>query len=251
MSTPCEPSRNEDQPAVRVESVSTRWRNGILMATFIAGLIGIILGYLALLPFFLGVFFFLLLGQLPGAVLFRYGDPIRPLSSRQLWLAGIPVVVIMWVVAGFVEYRAMPGQLAEKVRKCVTGGYPAGYERAAMDSYVRAWVVNEFYPKYGCCGLVAYVRWAGSRGWVEFPAKPIALSRPGASTTQPVTLYLGKAPVHQLNQPGILWIIRIVASTAMLVLGTFLQIGPLSKPDVRASSADGPADPPATPANPA
>jgi len=201
----------------------------------------VVLGYLALLPFFLGVFFFLLLGLIPGAVLFRFGHPIRPLSSRRIWGAAVPVVLVTWLVAGYVESRALPGHVAVKVRNSISGGFPPGYSRAALERHVANWVGDYLRREYGSAGLLAYVRWAGSRGRIEIPQGNIVLSDSrGAADPTTVTLQLSRPAVHQLQQPALLWCVRVIGSLLMLMLSMTLQLSPLRKAEPPTTGADGP-----------
>ncbi len=232
------PPNPDAEPPRPLDALSGQWFKGTVAATLVGGLLGVVLGYLVLLPFFLGVFFFLLLGQLPGAVLFRFGHRVRPLSIARLWLGITPVVATTWLVAGYVEYRALPGQLTEKIRRCAAG-YPKGYDRTALRANVVQWLHRDFLPRYGSSGPVAYVRWASRSGKIEFPHKSVELSSADPSTSRPtITLQLSYPAIHQLNQPAAQWIVRVVGSLLMMVLAMWLQVGPLRKPESSGTPAD-------------
>ena len=65
---------------------------------------GALLAYLAVLPMFLGLFFFLLVSLLVGAVMFRFGRSAAPVARRTLWAVGIAVVIVIWFTGLVVEY---------------------------------------------------------------------------------------------------------------------------------------------------
>jgi hypothetical protein len=226
-----EVSKETGQLAPPLSAGSLRWAVGVMVALVLGGGIGTLLGYLALLPFFVGLFFFLLLGLAPGAVLFRFGHPLRPMSLLRIWSGALPVVLVTFSVAVYVEYRALPRHVAVKVRKNVSG-FPAGYTRAALENRAAEMVGNYLRRRYGSDDLLAYIRWASRSGRIEIPQGPFTLRQRGSPATQPaVTLQLNHPAVHQLQQPGALWSIRVAASFVMLCLAMALQLGPLRKPD--------------------
>jgi len=194
--------------------------------------IGALLGYLAQLPFFLGVFFFMLLGLVPGAVLFRYADPIRPVPGRHLLAGSISILIVVWVLASYVEYLSLQQRVAVKVRNTITGGFPDGYRRDILNDHVADLVREDLRKRYGSEGMVGYVKWAADSGRIEIPAGTIRLpSVNGGADRQPVELSLPKPAIYRLPQPALLWCIRVGLSFVLLIFALILQIVPLRKPD--------------------
>lgn len=194
---------------------------------------GGLLGFLALLPWFLGLFFFLLLGLLPGAVLFRFADPIRPVPAGSLWFSSIMILLAVWLTSAYAEYLMLPRHMAVKVRKSISGGFPEGYTRDALDAHIAKFVAEDLRKRYGSSGPIGYMKWASGSGRITFPAGTIRLRRSGPeATTRPVRLQLTNAAVHRLQQPALLWCIRVVVSFLLLILALAMQIAPLRKAPV-------------------
>jgi hypothetical protein len=191
-----------------------------------------------MLPFFLGLFFFLLLGLVPSGVLFRFGDPIRPVPAWPLGVASVFILVVTYVVSAYVEYRLLPGHVAVKVRQNITGGFPKGYRRETLDAHVAQIVHDYLVQRYGTANPVGYVKWAATSGQITIPAEPIEI--PGATgdgDPSPVTLELAKPAIHRLHQPGKLWCIRVAVSFGLLALAVVMQVFPLRKPVPMLSTA--------------
>ncbi len=244
---PADP-HDEPEPAWGKPGSRRRWLRGLLIALLTAAAVGSLLGYLAMLPFFLGLFFFLLLGLIPGSVLFRYGDPIRPVPSRHLWIASLLLFACTWCVAFYVEYHSLAGHVAVKVRKSIASGFPQGYRREALDDHVAGRVRDALRKGYGSSGLIGYVKWAARSGKIRIPAGTIQLSRAGNDADKPsVELVLADPVVYRLPQPALLWCIRVVMSFALLVLAFFLQVTALRKPQIIESAEEDEAEGEAAP----
>ncbi len=209
-----------------------QWCKGVVAALHIGAMTGVVLGFLAMLPFFLGLFFFLLLGLVPGAVLFRFAYPLRPIPARSLFAGSLLVLLITWLVAGYTEYRSLSGRVAVKVRKAVTGGFPDGYRREVLNEHIDDWVNAYLRQRYGSDGPQGYVRWAATSGRIEVPPGTIELRDPKAASDEPpVKLDIAEPAVYRLPQPGILWCVRVLASLALLTLSITMQVVPLRKPE--------------------
>ncbi|MBN1347295.1 MAG: hypothetical protein JXQ73_31685 [Phycisphaerae bacterium] len=224
----------EERPAVGVADWSVRrrqWLKGLLVGLMTGAFFGIVLGILGMLPLLLGLFFFLLFGAVPGAVLFRFWDPIRPIPGIALWGGSLLVLVLTFVVSLYAEYYQLPGHVSMKVRMAVAGGYPKGYRRALLDSRVHRLVSDYLRERYGTPGPLAYLKWAASSGKIEIAEGPMRLDDSGTNAGQePVVLMLSKPAVHRLHQPGKLWIIRVVGSLLLFALAMAMQVAPLRKP---------------------
>ncbi len=111
-----------DEPVVMVESAvsptgrggrSSDWPKGVLAGVGAALPIGWLLCYGALLPFFLGLFFFMLFGLLVGAVVFRIGQGARPIARSRIVGGTTVVVLAVMVVSLTVEGRDFPSQVGD------------------------------------------------------------------------------------------------------------------------------------------
>ncbi len=208
-----------------------RWYKGLVVSALIGAFVGVLLGYLSMLPFFLGLFFFLLLGLIPGAVLFRFGDPIRPVPRASVWGGWLLLIGTIFLVSLYTEYLTLPGHVAVQVRKEITGGFPKGYRREALNAHVYDYVDAYLAERYGSSGPIAYLRWAATSGKVTFPAGTIELPRTRPdSNASPVKLLLANAATYRLPQPALLWCIRVAFSFVLLAFALALQIVPLGKP---------------------
>ena len=61
--------------------------------------VGWLLATLAMLPFFLGLFFCMLFSLLVGAVVYRVGKPAAPQARPLLWMIGIAVGLAVFGVS--------------------------------------------------------------------------------------------------------------------------------------------------------
>ncbi len=200
-------------PATRVRTAS-RWRWAVVVACLVGLPIGWLLCYAALLPFFLGLFFFVLFGLLLGAVLFRIGQVSRPLPRITLLAGSAAVIVVSWTTAFLTETYDFPRQVAtysyEKIRKLPEGMTPAQFrEKAAAD--VAAHLRREFPPS----GPIGYARWAITSSRIDPPTA--MLQKPFRS-----------------SQFRWWWVIRVGLSVALLTAGVLSQVLPLGHlPDAR------------------
>jgi len=244
---PADP-HDEQEPSWDWSANRGRWLRGMVIALLTAAAVGSLLGYLAMLPFFLGLFFFLLLGLIPGAVLVRYGDPIRPVPSRHLWIASLLLFACTWCVACYVEYHSLAGHVAVKVRRSIASGFPKGYRREVLDDHIAGMVRDILREGYGSSGLMGYVKWAARSGRIRIPAGTIRLSRKGNDADgPPVVLVLKDPVVYRLPQPALLWCIRVVMSFGLLILAFFLQVTALRRPQMVESAEEDEAEGEGTP----
>lgn len=187
-----------------------RWLLAVLAAAGVGLPIGWLLCYGGLLPFFLGLFFFLLFGLLLGAVAYRVGLAARPLTKAAIVAGAAVVVVVTWATSILVEARDFPDQVAgeaiEQHRKLPEGMTPQTFRRQSADQI--AAYLRERHPPGGVTG---YVRWALSSSRVNPPAG--MLRRPFKS-----------------SQPRGWWAGRVILSIILLFYGVYSQIGPLTRP---------------------
>ncbi len=221
------PYQAEETPPQRTDA---QWFRGVLVALITGAGVGILLGFVSMLPFFLGLFFFLLLGLVPGAVLFRFGHPVRPIPRLPLWVGIILVLMTTWLVSGYVEYLSLPGHVAVKVRRNIPD-FPEGYTREKLNDYFAEFVHDDLKKRYGYAGMIGYVQWAADSGRMVVPPGVIRLA--GGDTESPeddVNLNMPVKTVYVLPQPAALWLIRVGFSLPLLALAIVMQVAPLRHP---------------------
>jgi hypothetical protein len=216
--------------------------NGVRLGwSFIAGCAagvpaGVLLSYLAVLPLFLGLFFFLLLGLMVGAIMFRFGRGAAPASRRSLWLLGSAVVLVMWTTTLFVEYLLFPGYAAQQVARQVSKSRQRRLqleERKKIESETRQYVLSRLAGRQyrgtvldGLRGFAGYLGWVVRDGSIQSPR------------------VLDDATVLvQVSQRRRAWVFRVVASLALLEFAVLSQFLGLSRPPKKKRGDENPPDP--------
>jgi len=187
-----------------------------------AGSVGVLpfawlLSYAATLPFFLGLFFFVLFGLLIGAAMHRIASPHRPYRTPPLVAGTTVVVLIGWCLSIVNESRDFPEDTAFNAGKETRyiGDRTIEEYRAAVAADIRRFL-RESYPPGGAMG---YVRWIIASG--ELKKGQIE----------------GLVQTQRPRQAGAGWVIRAVLSVALLAFGIGSQTLALAKtrdPSVRA-----------------
>jgi len=134
-----------------------RWWSATTVATIVSLPLAWLLSYAALLPFYIGLFFFMLFGLMIGAVTFRIAAPGRP-YGRFAVLAGTTLIVgVCWTASIVKESWDFPADIAAKAvrRARDIGGRSADDYRAVVAQEVRAFL-REHHPPGG---VVGYARW--------------------------------------------------------------------------------------------
>lgn len=164
-----------------------------------------LLSYAAALPFFLGLFFFMLFGLMIGAAAFRVAASSRPYPTLTLVLGTTLIVATTWGLSLVKEARDFPGDVAKRVsmRTRDIGGRRVADFRSAVAADVR----KLFAERYGPGQVWGYVRWVLTNGELkrgELPTLNKAVSIPAAQTSG-------------------WWAFRVVASVALLGFGVSSQ----------------------------
>jgi hypothetical protein len=199
--------------------VRSRWWWAVALGVALAIPFGWLLSHAAQLPFYLGLFFFVLFGLLIGAVMFRVSAPRRPYGLPSLTVGSALVILVAFVLSIFVESRDFPttiakraGEQARVMREMSIYAY-----RTQIAEGVRTYLGERFPPG----GTIGYVRWALTKGVLE-PADVPGLT--GA--------------LHP-RQGRVGWGIRVVLSIVLLCFGLGSQTFPLhlrDEPDPRVIS---------------
>lgn len=193
------------------------WIGWSLIAGCVLGVpAGCLLAYLAVLPLFLGLFFFLVIGLIVGAVMFRLGRLAGPRSKASLWLIGSVVVLVIWGTGLVVEYLGFPRDATRAVLKSIPQRLTPE-QRADLYIQTRRYVLARFVGgqsepgRLGSLrGFPAYLRWAATDGTIACP-------RVFNDSTHKVSL-----PQRRVG-----WVIRVGASLALLafaILAQFLSL---------------------------
>lgn len=178
---------------------SGRWWFSVAAGVVVSVPMGWLLSHAAVLPFLLGLFFYVLFGLLIGATMHRLASPRRP-YSRTVVLVGTTVVVLVgWLVSLGVESHNAPVKMAAEAgdRTRRIGERTIQEFRADVAGSIRR-LLDERYPPGGTLG---YARWLLTSG--EWKKGEIA----GFNRSL-------KAP-----QRGFLFAIRVVLSIALLAFG--------------------------------
>lgn len=141
---------------------SARWWVGIAVGTVVSFPLGWLLCYAALLPFFLGLFFFALFGLILGAIVHRVASPRRPYRRSAIVAGTVLLVVVGWTVSIVTESRHVPVSMAKKVATQTRdlGDRTTAEFHAHVAGQIRAY----FQDRYPPGGTIGYIRWVLSSG---------------------------------------------------------------------------------------
>lgn len=184
-----------------------RWWLAVLVGAIITLPFAWLLSHAAMLPFFLGLFFFALFGLVIGALMHRIAAPARPFG-RLTVLAGTTVVVLLgWGVSIVQEARDVPRKMAatagQRVRSI--GDRTLAEFEAAVAEGVRAHI-RERYPPGGTLG---YVRWVLAEGVLPKGSLDVV-----------------DVPLRATQMHG-WWAVRVVLAIALFAFGVGSQTLPL------------------------
>ena len=187
-----------------------RWWCATALGTVVSLPFAWLLSYAAALPFYLGLFFFMLFGLLIGAVTYRLAAPGRP-YGRFAVLAGTTLIVgVCWTTSLVKESRDFPADLAADAegRTRYIGQRSAAEYRTAVADEVRGFL-SERYPPGGVVGYVRWILLSGEMKKGDIPSFDQALRRTPA---------------------GFGWAIRVVLSIGLLGFAVWSQTFALSRP---------------------
>lgn len=182
---------------------SDRWWAAVLVGLVVSLPLTWLLSYGALLPFFIGVFFFALFGLIIGASMFRVASPGRPYGTVQVFLGTTLVVLTSWSLSMVKESRDFPNDLAKDAVRRVRdiGDRTAAEFKTHVEDSVRR-LLREQYPPGGTLG---YMRWS------------LMSSRFEKGAIEGVSFELGR------NQSRWAWAVRVVLSIGLLAFGVASQ----------------------------
>jgi len=203
------PDADGRAPASGLSTGGGRWAAAVLAGAASGLPLGWLLSYGALLPFYLGLFFFVLFGLMIGALMYRLGAPARPIARRRIRLGTVLVVGFTWAVSITVEATDFPDQMATKAiegwRKLPAGTTADDFRRESA-----ADVARHLNDNYAPGGVLGYLRWSATSS---------RLDRGVGKLRKP----------YQASQPRAWWVVRVVLSIGLLGFGIYSQVGPLTR----------------------
>lgn len=198
--TPTAAPRATDRPEARG---AARFWGGVCVAAALSLPFGWILSYAAALPFFVGAFFFALLGLVIGATAFRIAKSAAP-YRRAVVVAGTTIIVLTGFLTTLTkEGRDFPGDAARIVadRTQDLGDRSLAEFQAVVAAEVSVYLSTRYAPG----GTLGYVRWVLDNGEI----------RKGELSVAQQTI---RAP-----QKGWVWIVRVALSAGLLAFGVGSQ----------------------------
>jgi hypothetical protein len=191
------------QPAVMRSA--RRWWWGVLAGSLLALPLSWLLSYAAALPFFLGLFFFMLFGVIIGAGTYRVASRAAPVAPSAVIVGTTFLIALTMGVSLVKEAHDFPDDVAHTATRRTRdlGGRSAEQFRAAVASDVRIFLSE----RYGPGPIWGYIRWALKDGSL----------RPGDIPT------LSKPISVPAAQTKWWWAARVVASLALLSFGIASQ----------------------------
>lgn len=188
---------------------------------------GWLLAPVALLPGQLGLFFFLIVGLLIGATMYRLGKPAAPVPRSRTILIGLAVALTLWLSTLISEYRAMPQVGFAAVRSQLKVSLPPE-RREHIQEEISAHISSQLNKMFPPGGLIGYLRWAATDGTMDLPR------------------VIDQRTVRfSLPQRGVWWMVRVVFSlilTAGAILALIWPLGPEKNSKAEPSQPGSPSD---------
>lgn len=185
-----------------------------IVGVVLGGFAGILLAFLADLPAYLGMFFFLLVGLLIGAFCYRFGKSAAPAPKGTLWVIGLLVVFTTWGSSLYVGYRLVASTAVDAVLKS-TRERLTSEQKAELADRVPVEIDNYLRTNYPPGGFLGYMRWAASSdGVLKVPREPVGIGN------QPVSI----------RYAGWQWLLRSIVSLMLLMFSILSQVLSLSLP---------------------
>jgi hypothetical protein len=192
-------------PVVDTPGPSRRWWWGVCVGSIVALPLAWLLSYAAALPFYLGLFFFMLFGLIIGAAVYRVAAPGAPYGRFPLLAGTTLLVAITFGLSLWKEAGDFPDDVARRVasRTKDIGGRTAQEFRESIAGEVRTFLDD----RYGPGSYWGYVRWVLTSGEIKRDDLPTVVK----GVTMPAA------------QTRAWWAFRVVASIALLGFGISSQ----------------------------
>ena len=166
-----------------------------------------------MLPFLLGLFFYLIAGMIAGALAFRRARHARPVRGRTILFGCVFVALWATVCINFYEHEyiiqtigAEP-RFAEARNEAMSEGRPSQEVTSQAGDAFRARLRRDFSPG----GMIGYDRWMMAGGKMNLSV---------GSFTEPVSVQHG----------GLLWPIRTAIGAMLIAIGLWFSFEALRRP---------------------
>jgi len=187
-----------------------RWWGSVCFGILFSIPFGWLLSYAAALPFFIGMFFFVLFGLIIGAAVFRVASKNAPYPSTPLVVGTTLIVLLIWSFTIVKESRDFPLEAAKHIADQTRDIGDQSIEEFRADVVVQ---VKQFLrTQYAPGGTIGYVRWVLTDGLLQandFDAVQRTVSAP---------------------QIRLWWAVRVTLSIALLAFGIGSQTLTLKNP---------------------
>lgn len=178
------------------------WLSGLALSLMMLLVIGLLLARLIWLPFYFGLFFFLIAGLLAGACSFRVARAARPVATGRI-IRGVGIVAILTTCAFVVyEYRSVASTAAgeRKFPEARNAAVRAGRSLEEVKSAVTARFNETLDTAYPPGGTLGYIRWAIAGGEMNIEVE-------------------GSTDRVAITQTGVAWPIRTLIAAVLLAAG--------------------------------
>lgn len=197
-----------------------RTLSNLLLALTVANFNGWAFSHVANLPFYLGLFFFMLFGLVLGAAIFRLLAAFGSLSRRSSWRVAIFFIALPWLGGLALEAQYFPTDVYDACVERHRLRRPSGaQDENPLKQDIPQQARTFLREQYGSVLTLSYLRWAVQDGSLEIHLHD-----------------LNKSLTYELRQRPLGLVIRLAASLLLLGYGVFSQVGKLSRASEKAKS---------------
>lgn len=153
-----------------------------LRMTVVGVLVAVVLGWTLLsfaisLPFFLGVFFFMLFGLFVGAAMFRAARNLQPIKKKTVVTATVVTVFLGWMTAVVKEGADYPKDFVKQALKKAHVPPTAG-AHDKVQSELKEFILRYLTERFPPGGVLGYLRLAATGQTVTIDNLPTKQPRP-------------------------------------------------------------------------
>ncbi len=190
-----------------------RWLLALVLAGLMLGMLDWLLARLIWLPYYFGLFFFLIAGLLVGAVSFRVARAARPIPRAQIITGVVVIALASSLVTVVWEYRFMAATAGgeRKFPDARNAATDAGRRSTEVEARATREFVNALRSEYPPGGWTGYVRWAIAGGRMELTVD-------------------GCRDTVSIEHHGLAWPIRSLAGMLLLGIGLWMSFESLRSP---------------------
>lgn len=201
-------------PPGDTSGLNTRsWRRALWLSFVLLAGLSWLLARLVFLPYYMGLFFYLVAGLLVSGATFRMARAARPIGRARMTRGVIVVATLAWAVSVVWEYRDRVGGIAggarfvEAKNQAIADGKSPSVVEARAIELLREHLRADYPPG----GVIGYIRWVLHSGRMTLTIGP--------STDE-----------LAVSQRGAAWAARSIASIGLLALGLWFGFESLRSP---------------------